>query len=133
MKKTTFLFAIGLLFIVLTSFNSSNNTDWGPWQTSSCYKGLDFCVKKNEYNQYAKKHNWSIKFRNRYNEKVSFGFVLKESNVNSAKGTHRVTVQANSEGSGTYFLVADANSVRAFIDQLRFGDDWGTNHAPCDN
>lgn len=133
MKKTTFLFAIGLVFLVLSSFNTSNNTDWGPWQTSSCYKGLDFSLKRDSYNDYAKKYKWLIKFRNRYNENVAFSFVLKENSVSSADGTHRGNVKANSEGPGTYFLLADANSVKTFIDKLRFGNDWGSDYVQCDN
>lgn len=119
--------------MILTSFISSNNADWGPWRTSSCFKGLDYSLKKNKYNEYAKKHNWTIKFRNRYNEKVSFSYVLKESNVSSAEGSHRTTVLANSEGPGTFFLLADANSVKTFIDKLRFGNDWGSDYVQCDN
>lgn len=134
MKKLKFLFGIGLLFLVLTSFKASNNTDWSPWQTSSCYEGLDFSVKRDAYNEYAKKYKWLIKFRNTYDEDISFSFVLKERTVNSANGTHRANVKANSEGSGTWFLLEDANSVNAFMDKLRFGsDDWGTAYAPCDN
>jgi hypothetical protein len=134
MKKITVLFAFGILSFVLTSFKSSIFTDYGPWKTTSCFKGLDYCVKRASYNEYSKKYEWWVKFRNRYNEKVTFNCVLKESNVYSANGNNRLDVEANSEGGEMWFLVADANAVKVFIDKLRFGnEDWGTKYASCDN
>lgn len=133
MKKLTLLSAFGLM-VTLTSFtNSTPSGDWGPWTSMSCFKGLDFSVKKASYNEYAKKYEWWVKFRNRYNTNASFNCVLKESYVSSAKGTDRVTVRANSEGGSTWFLIAEANYARVFVDKLRFGnDDWGTDYATCD-
>lgn len=134
MKRVTVFIVLGFLFTSLSSFHLSNFSDYGPWTTTSCFKGLDFCVKKASYNEYARKYEWWVKFRNRYSGDVSFNCALKESYVNSAKTTDRVTVRASSEGGSIWFLVADANSVKVFIDDLRFGnDDWGTNYASCDN
>ena len=133
MKKTTSILAIGLLFTLLTSFKPSYLADYGSWRTTSCFKGLDYCVKRGSYNEYSKNYEWWVKFRNRYTQNVAFNCILKESRVSSAKTTDRVNVSANSEGGSSWFLVADANSVNVFIDELRFGnDDWGTKYAPCD-
>jgi hypothetical protein len=125
---------IVFLFVSLTNSKSTINSEWGEWKTTSCFRGLDFCVRKASYNEYAKKYEWWVKFRNRYHENVSFNCVLKESHVNTAKGTDRVTVKSGSEGGNTWFLVADGNAVNLFIGELRFGnDDWGTPHANCDS
>jgi hypothetical protein len=134
MKKITATFSLIVLTLIISSFKAPLQSSYGPWRTTSCFRGLDYCVKRASYNEYAKKYEWRVKFRNRYNENVSFNCVLKESSVSSAKGTERVTVKANSEGGSSWFLVADANSVNVFIGELRFGqDDWGTKYAPCDN
>jgi hypothetical protein len=113
---------------------SSNQSDYGPWRTTSCYRGLDYCVKRASYNESARKYEWWVKFRNRYQEDISFNYVLKESNVNGAAGTDRGTVKKGSISSGSWFLVADPNSVSVFIDKVRFGEDnWSDKYANCDN
>lgn len=134
MKNSIRIFSILLLISVTSSFkNLSLSGDYGNWQTTSCFKGVDFCVRKVEYNEYAKKYKWLVKFRNRYYEDVHFDCKLTESYINSAKGTDRVHIKANSEGGESWFLVNEANSVNLFVNSLRMGkDDWGTNYIPCD-
>lgn len=136
MKKTASILSIIILTAVISSFTSSSQSQsgFGPWRTTTCFKGLDYSVKRASYNESAKKYEWWVRFRNRYKVNASFDCVLKESTVISAKCTDRVTVRANSEGGGIWFLVADANAVKVFVDALRFGkDDWGTRYEPCDN
>ncbi|RZL47931.1 MAG: hypothetical protein EOP00_10570 [Pedobacter sp.] len=134
MKRIITHFPVILLFILLSTTSASAQSEYGPWRTTSCFKGLDYCVKRGPYNESARKYEWWVKFRNRYSENVAFNCVLKESYVGSAKGTDRVNVRANSEGGSSWFLLGEANSVNVFIGELRFGnDDWGTKYANCDN
>lgn len=132
MKKKIIVF---LLIIITTIFSSYKpvQSGYGQWQTSSCYRGIDYAIKRGSYNEYSKGYEWWVKFRNRYDVNVSFSYVLKESSVTSARTNQRTTLRANSEGSGSWFLISDT-SVKLFIDDLRFGkDDWGTKYSPCDN
>ena len=116
-------------FCIFFNLQSSAQSSFGAWQSIKCYQGLDFCVKRNEYNDYAKKYNWTVKFRNRYNTPISFNYVLKESNVQNAKTTSRSTIQPSGE-DGTWFLVDDANQVNVVVDGFRFGEDAGP-YAAC--
>lgn len=134
MKKIISILTVAILTLMISSFKSPFQPSYGPWRTTSCFKGIDFCVKRASYNESVRKYEWWVKFRNRYQEDVAFNCALKESNIFSAKGTERITVRASSESGGTWFLIADANSVNVFIDALRFGDDvWGTPYVKCDN
>ena len=135
MKKITTILLLTIFILVVGNFKSYAQSSYGPWQSSSCFKGVDFCVKRVTYNESARKYEWTVKFRNRYNENVTFSCALKESSISSGKGTDQVTIKANSEGGSTWFLVADADAVTVFIDSLTFGEeDWGSNkYAPCDN
>jgi hypothetical protein len=107
--------------------------EFGAWRTTSCFRGLDYCVKRTEYNEYSRKYEWHVKFKNRYVENITINCVLAASDVSAATTTDRVTVRAGEETT-LWFLVPDANSVNVFIDKARFGnDDWGTPYAKCDN
>ncbi|UAY52639.1 hypothetical protein [Ferruginibacter albus] len=132
MKENT-LKTIITMFFIIGCITAKAQSEYGQWRTTSCFKGIDFCVKKASYNESARKYEWWVKFRNRYTQTISFDFTAKESYVTSANTTDRVTIKPGDEG-GSWFLVADANSVKVFVDHLRFGnDDWGTAYAPCDN
>ena len=117
---------------MLNSFKNPIQSSYGPWNKTSCYRGIDYCVKRASYNDVAKKYEWWVKFRNNYQTTVSFSFIAKESNVRSAETSSRLTVRSGEDGSN-WFLLADANSIRVFVDRLRFGDDNGGKYAPCDN
>jgi len=134
MKNSIKTATILLFVFALSSFkNFSLSGDYGNWQTSSCYKGIDFCVKKDDYNEYAKKTKWWVKFRNRYYEDVHFDCKLTESYINSAKGTDRIHLKAGSSNEETWFLLNESNSVNVFVNSLRMGqDDYGTKYVPCD-
>lgn len=103
----------------------------GPWETSTCYKGIDFCVKKSDYNQYSKTYTWYVKFRNNYLSKVNFAFIATESTASAARTNSMVTIEPDKETSATSFPIADANSIRVFIDQMTIGEYTG-KFAPCD-
>ncbi len=60
-------------------FLSSRVRDYGPWKTTSCHKGIDFCINRGEYNESAKKYKWWVKFRNRYYETAHISVGATES------------------------------------------------------
>jgi hypothetical protein len=115
----------------IPDFTISQN-EFGAWKTTSCFKGLDFCVRRSSYNEYANKYEWHVKFRNRYVQNITFNCVATASNVSTARTTDRITVRPGQE-SMVWFLIPDANSVNVFVDAARFGsDEWGTDYANCD-
>jgi hypothetical protein len=129
--KTLIIIISVVMTFTLTSLKPSDNSDYGAWKSTSCFSGLDFCVKKGEYNEYAKKYHWDIKFRNRYNQSISFSYTAKNSRTSSATTNERMTIQPGGEGKA-WFLVDDQSSINVFVDKLRFGKDWGSDYAPCD-
>jgi hypothetical protein len=131
-KKIYIATSIIILMITTSSFETPVQTGYGPWQTTSCYKGIDYCVKRNEYNEYSKKYHWSVKFRNRYQTKVSISFTAKESYVRSASTTDRVTIRSGAEHSN-WFLIADGNAITVFVDKLRFGEEDSGKYEYCDD
>lgn len=75
-------------------------TNWGTWQQTDCLKGLDFRVRRAEYNEYAKKYKWYVEFRNRYYDNIHFNCIAvkpnRESEMrNSGKTTDRTHADAN--------------------------------------
>lgn len=105
---------------------------YGPWTTSNCYRGLDYCVRKDYYDKNLNKYKWSVKFRNRYRIKVHFNFILKESSAATANPISRMSLQSGSE-DGSWFFVPEGNRVRVFIDGVRFGDSDEGDRAVCDD
>ncbi|MCI2228121.1 hypothetical protein MC378_03000 [Polaribacter sp. MSW13] len=113
---------------------------WGSWNTTDCLKGLDFRVKNDGYNKYAKKYKWNIEFRNRYREKIHLNYVMvspsrKQEIKRSDKAKYRVHIDGN---SGTYKvtysnLVNSNSSVYVYINKIRIGaKDYGYDYYNCD-
>jgi hypothetical protein len=141
MKKSNVIkISIGVLLQLIVSGVmqvQAQSQNWSEWQSIRCHQGLDYSVTKDRslgddgYNQYSKKYKWLVRFRNRYQENISFNYVLKESNIFQAEGNSRITIGAGSETDETgFFLVADENTVNVFVDRVRFGDDTGP-YAAC--
>lgn len=132
MKKITAILSLTIITLMISSFKSPMQSSYGPWKTTSCFKGLDYCVKRASYNEYNGKYEWLVKFRNRYQEKVNFSFTAKESSVSSARTSNRISIRSGGE-DGTWFYLAEANSINVFVDQMRFGEDDFSKYASCDN
>jgi hypothetical protein len=131
MKQTALLIVLLIVTGISVAFKSPWQTSYGPWRTTSCYKGIDFCVKKGAYNEYAKKYEWWVKFRNRYHSTATFSFIAKESSITTAKTNERISIPSGEEAS-SWFLLAETNSINVFVDKMRFGDDdWGSEYVPC--
>ena len=157
MKKINYLFSILIIAAFVMSFKTMSNeelknsdvvklelnfnnyqTEWGSWNTTDCFRGLDFRVKRGNYNQYAKKYKWYVQFKNRYDEKIYFNFAMVEYRnrnhiKNSGNTKHRGNATANGGIKESYFLVDDASSVYVYVNKVRLGDkDWGKDYYDCD-
>ncbi len=123
--------------MILVSTDMHAQGDWGDWQQTDCLNGLEFRVKRLEYNQYAKKYKWAIQFRNLYNENIHFNCVAvepeRESEINaSGKATDRVHVSANNENGHAWFLVDSPNSVYVYLNRIRIGSNDYGDYYDCD-
>ncbi len=133
MKKINYLLALLVLGVMTMSFTSESinnqNTNigtelllkielptdvddqgWGSWNTTDCLRGLDFRVRNDGYNKYAKKYRWSIQFRNRYKEKIHFSYKAvapseKYEIRRSGRTTDRLHINGDYGTRGSYYLV----------------------------
>lgn len=101
------------LFQLTLSFAQSN--DWGPWQTTACFKGLQFRTRPMSANP----NNFSkyIQFRNNYSKKVAFSFVVKEGSketdeyIKENGGQYRTEMKANSTDDGLMWISLKNNNT----------------------
>jgi|GEM_PF-203166 len=125
-----------LLIFLSTTTLLSAQSPWSPWQETTCYKGIDFRTKRNGYNEYAKKFNWTVQFRNRYQKNLHLNCKLFVSQGRAAgkKATDRLMNIKPGETRGTWFLVASGDQVYVLIQNVRVGnqDDWGGPYYPSD-
>ena len=135
MKKLLFTF-LGIAVIFSLAFK--NNTtpkpmlnhksdkwgEWGPWKTTSCYKGLDFRVRRTQEDSFnGPKYEWEAQFRNRYEDQISFNFKITEPGDESETGD-RQSISANGSSNGEdWALTTNAYRCEVLVDKVRFGDD----------
>ena len=118
--------------------NIENQSGWSAWSTTSCLRGLDFRIRNDSYNKYAKKYKWYIEFRNRYKENIHLSFkavALSERNeINrTKKTTDRIHVDGNSGTYKTYYLVSSKSSLYVYVNKVRIGTkDYGYDYYNCD-
>lgn len=134
MKKNLFLSAF---IILLSSASSLAQTDWGYWHETDCLKGLEFRVKRLEYNQYAKKYKWAVQFRNKYQQDIHFNCIAVEPQREreikaSGKTSDRIHVKANNDNGHAWFLVDSPSSVYVFVNRIRIGDKDNGDYSNCD-
>ncbi len=161
MKKINYLLALLVFGVMAMSFTSeTNNTKktnegaelvlkidlptevdaqgWGSWNTTDCLRGLDFRVRNDGYNKYAKKYRWSIQFRNRYKEKIHFSYKAvapseKYEIRRSGRTTDRLHINGDYGTRGSYYLVKSSNSIYVYVNRIRIGPkDYGSDYYKCD-
>jgi len=122
----------------LLSANSFSQSSWGYWQQTDCLEGLDFRVKRGEYNKYAKKYKWYIEFRNRYSNNIHFSCIAVEPSRrseirNSGKTSDRTHAKANGGTTTVWFLVNSSSEIYVYVNRIRINDkDWGVDYYDCD-
>ena len=110
---------------------------WGSWGTTDCLRGLDFRVRKDGYNKYAKKYRWSIEFRNRYQENIHFSYKAvapskKYEIRRTGKTTDRLHVSSGGK-RGSYYLVNSSSSIYIYVNRIRIHNkDYGVKYYKCD-
>lgn len=116
----------------------ADSQGWGSWNTTGCLVGLDFRVRNNGYNEYAKKYRWSIQFRNRYKKKIHFSYKAVAPNdrydlIRSGKTTDRIHVKRNYGTRISNYLVKSSNSIYVYVNKIRIGaKDKGDDYYLCD-
>lgn len=106
-----FLRVVGLillLFILVepqsaTAQNSGLPTAWTEWRQLPETPGLQARVRISSYNEYAEKYHWLIQFRNRYQERVCFSYILKEEGSTDPTN-QRQCLNAGATGGSWYLL-----------------------------
>ena len=126
------------LFFEIDLSDLDEDQGWGSWNTTDCFRGLDFRVRNDGYNKYADKYRWSIQFRNRYQENIHFSYKAVAPNQKgeiraSGKTTDRLHVDGNYGTRGSYYLVPSQNSIYVYVNKVRIGPkDYGSDYADCD-
>jgi hypothetical protein len=113
----------------LTINNDSN--DWGAWGNDDCFSGIDYRVKKGDYNNYAKQWYWYVQFRNRYNKQVHFSYAVAEPGTRP-EPDHRTSVDANDVSDSTGFLLYSGGQIRVRVGYIRFGSYDSGAYSTCD-
>ena len=157
MKNIKILAIIALIALLGMSFTADKDTklgedtlkiafnldeieaqSWGSWNTTDCLRGLDFRVRNDGYNKYAKKYRWSIQFRNRYRENIHFSYKAVAPNEKyeirrSGRTTDRLHVNGNNGTRGSYYLVNSSSSIYVYVNKIRIGArDYGSDYIQCD-
>lgn len=113
----------------LTVNNESN--EWGAWVNDDCFSGIDFRVKKGDYNNYAKQWYWYVQFRNRYNKQVHFSYAVAEPGTRP-EPDHRISADANDVSDSTGFLLYSGGQIRVRVGYIRFGSYDSGTYSTCD-
>ena len=136
--KTTHTIDSDFIKLEIPIDNSETQSGWGSWNSTDCLRGLDFRVRNDGYNKYAKKNRWSIEFRNRYRENIHLSYKAvspREKNEirRTGKTTDRIHVNGNSGTYKSYYLVNSSSSVYVFVNRVRIGaKDYGYDYYNCD-
>ncbi len=128
-------------YIIKIDLNTIKTTklqdDWGPWTTATCFRGLDFRVRRGHYYESLGKYNWQLQFRNRYNESMYLQFEMveperEEEIKNSGKTTNGTTIAANTTESSEphWDILKAASNIYVYVNKVRFGN--SREDADCD-
>lgn len=149
MKRKFSIIAFAIIsFSVLTAFtfNASHNNsfeikleesinqgDWGPWNQTDCYKGLDFRVKNRGKNYDGTKYKWSVQFRNRYYNKIYFSYEVYDNRPSNPRTTNRTDLDHNETSSGYQdFYMQNGSSIYVYVSKVRFKKDGLQDYYNCD-
>lgn len=100
---------------------------WGPWKTTTCYRYLEYQIKKDDY-----AGKWFIRFKNNYNKSISMSIDVT-GNTGDKHDSGRFTVKSGDTRSQYYFVDKNASRIEFTLDKVKFGDtSWGGPYADCD-
>lgn len=105
----------------------SNQNGWGAWKTTSCFRYLQYQIKKDDY-----AGKWFIRFKNNYNQSISMSIEVK-GNTGTREDSGRFTVRSGDTSSQYYFVDSNATRIEFTLNKVKFGDtSWGGPYAECD-
>ena len=122
-----------LLIIIFTflTFPCNSQENWSSWRSIDCGNFLQLKYRKGDYNKYANKWKWYVKFKNTSGKKIHFsiggGRYRDKGNI---KITDRLHAEPFGE-TGSWFLIADQNAVWFPVDNIRLGDSDSGNYVDC--
>jgi len=135
------VFSIGLMsFMDVDKKNDKAEinlqSEWSEWNQTSCLSGLDFRVKRGDYNEYAKKYKWFVEYKNRYTETIHFGsHAVPYSQKNEILSSKKVSIRKHlkpGDVTSTYFLVDENSTIYVYVGKIRMGEkDYG-DYSRCD-
>lgn len=135
LKYTTIFLSVSIMLLFSLKVNSSvlkpinkklDRYTWGQWKTTSCYKGINYRIKRDDHYE----GKWFIEFSNRYVSEVSMD--VEVVNAGSPVRIHIPSGDTRKE----YFYLKDkrANEINFYINKLKFDDrSWGGPYAECDH
>lgn len=110
-------FAI-VVFIISLSMNAQKK--WTSWRYVHCGNGLMMKYGKGEYNEYAKKWKYFIRYKNPTSKTISFSYGGGDFiNKGKIKTTQRMTLSPGEE-KGSWFLIKSGSSVWFPVDRKKF-------------
>lgn len=131
---------LSVIFLVITALMSystkqdnspdeivlkTDQNNWGPWKTTSCFRYLKYRVKKKSY-----ENEWAIEFKNGYNKSISMSVKIED-----GYGGDRFTIPSGESRVRSAYYTDDkkATYINFGIDKVKFGDtSWGGPYANCD-
>lgn len=134
MKKHHLLILTGLLLFTLSFtpvIHHPTTSDWSEWVSGNCVQGIDYRVKKGDFNNYAKKWYWYVQFRNRYNNTVNFSYSVSEPGT-MTNPDHRSRMTGGNLSDATGFLMYSGDKVHVRVGYVRFGDSDSGQYVNCD-
>src|ERR1035441_4719017 len=97
--------------------------EWSQWKKLKGWQGFDFRIRRAEYNEPARKYNWYLQFRSRYQSKVHFSFHFGL----DGESTHALTdrMDLNSGKTDEYwglYAASENHQMTVWFGKVRFGE-----------
>ena len=122
------LLTLGSLLLAISTADAQTRTDWSSWTPLGCLTKIEWRSRVTSYNEYARKYEWLVQFRNNSSDGVHFNYVLRPRG-DVQKPNHRGSVRPGKTHDMWFLLPVGPgpNVVEVAWDKVRIGptDDWG--------
>lgn len=125
-----------------TAYVFGQTSQWGPWTSVSCYKGIQYSIMNLGFNKSTNSYWWNVRWKNNYSKTVSFDGEVIIGGENSIHGGWGALQPG---GTQTYTSVPYKSSSTNFtvrVTKVCFAERYGgcstniegyPNYAECDN
>jgi hypothetical protein len=110
---------------------TEKKSDWGEWINDDCFKGIDYRVKKGDYNSYSRQWYWYMQIRNRYHDEINISYTISEPGAIN-EPDHRTSVSAQDISETKVALLNSSVNCHVRVGYLRFGDSDSGSYYSCD-